>query len=49
MITDHSMPKVTGVELVNKLHAAGTKLAVVLLTGEFRTTSSIDIPGLKIS
>jgi DNA-binding response OmpR family regulator len=35
MITDNSMPKVTGVELVRKLHAAGTKLEVVLLTGVF--------------
>ena len=34
MITDNSMPKVTGVELVNKLRAAGTKPEVVLLTGE---------------
>src|ERR1700733_13526192 len=39
MITDNSMPKVTGVELVNKLHAAGTKLEVVLLTGEIRSCS----------
>jgi CheY-like chemotaxis protein len=39
MITDNSMPKVTGVELVNKLRAAGTKLEVVLLTGEIRSCS----------
>jgi CheY-like chemotaxis protein len=35
MITDYLMPKVTGVELVNKLRNTGTKLEVVFLTGEF--------------
>jgi CheY-like chemotaxis protein len=47
MITDNSMPKVTGVELVNKLHAAGTKLEVVLLTGEFPDDQFNRYPWLK--
>jgi YesN/AraC family two-component response regulator len=47
MITDNSMPKVTGVELVNKLQAAGTKLEVVLLTGEFPDDQFNRYPWLK--
>src|ERR1700733_6369666 len=35
IITDYFMPKVTGVELLNKLRAAGVNLDVVFLTGEF--------------
>jgi CheY-like chemotaxis protein len=35
MITDNSMPKVTGIELINKLHVTGLKLETVLLTGGF--------------
>ena len=35
MITDNAMPKVTGIELVNKLQAAGNKLEIIFLTGEF--------------
>jgi DNA-binding NtrC family response regulator len=35
MITDNLRPKVTGVELVNKMRAAGTKPEVVFLTGDF--------------
>src|SRR6478609_5092665 len=33
MITDNSMPKVTGVELINKLIAAKTRLSVIMSTG----------------
>jgi DNA-binding response OmpR family regulator len=47
MITDNSMPKVTGVELVNKLHAAGTKLEIVLLTGEFPDNQFDRFPWLR--
>jgi two-component system, chemotaxis family, chemotaxis protein CheY len=47
MITDNCMPKVTGVELVNKLHYAGTKLEVVLLTGEFPDDQFNRYPWLK--
>ena len=33
MITDNSMPKVTGVELMNKLIAANIRLPVIMVTG----------------
>jgi PAS domain S-box-containing protein len=33
MITDNSMPKVTGVELMNKLNAANIRLPVIMATG----------------
>jgi PAS domain S-box-containing protein len=33
MITDNSMPKVTGVELINKLIAANNRLPVIMATG----------------
>jgi PAS domain S-box-containing protein len=33
MITDNSMPKVTGVELINKLIAANIRLRVIMATG----------------
>jgi DNA-binding response OmpR family regulator len=35
MITDHKMPKVTGVELLNKLHRAKMPLPVIMVTAEF--------------
>jgi len=35
MITDHNMPKVTGVELLNKLHRARMVLPVIMATGTF--------------
>jgi DNA-binding response OmpR family regulator len=47
MITDNFMPKVTGVELINKLHAAGTKLEVILLTGEFPADQFDRYPWLR--
>ena len=47
MITDNSMPKVTGIELVNKLHAAGTRLEVAFLTGEFPEHQSNRYPWLR--
>jgi len=33
MVTDNSMPKVSGVELLRKLHGAGTVLPVIMATG----------------
>jgi DNA-binding response OmpR family regulator len=33
LITDHDMPKVTGVELLKKLHAARMALPVIMATG----------------
>ena len=47
MITDNSLPKVTGIELVNKLHAAGNKLEIIFLTGEFPYDQVKRYPWLK--
>src|ERR1700681_280563 len=47
MITDNSMPKVTGIELVNKLQAAGNKLGIIFLTGEFPYDQFKRYPWLK--
>jgi DNA-binding NtrC family response regulator len=47
MITDNSMPKVSGVELVKKLRAAGAKLEVVFLTGEFPVDQFDRYPWLR--
>jgi CheY-like chemotaxis protein len=47
MITDNFMPKVTGVELVNKLRAAGTKLRVFFLTGDFPVDQFDRYPWLR--
>jgi len=33
MITDNDIPKVTGVELIQKLHAAGRMMPVIMVTG----------------
>jgi DNA-binding response OmpR family regulator len=33
MITDNEMPKVTGVELIQKIKAAGLELPVIMATG----------------
>src|ERR1700733_14098357 len=48
MITDNSMPKVTGIELVNKLQAAGNKLEIIFLTGEFPYDQFKRYPWLKL-
>src|SRR5580700_5312289 len=47
MITDNSMPKVTGVELINKLIAANIRLPVIMATGalpqhEFRRSVELN-------
>ena len=47
MITDNAMPKVTGIELVNKLQAAGNKLEIIFLTGEFPYDQFKPYPWLK--
>lgn len=35
IVTDHNMPIVTGVGLLEKIHAAGMDVPIVMLTGEF--------------
>jgi two-component system chemotaxis response regulator CheY len=47
IITDYFMPKVTGVELLNKLRAAGVNLDVVFLTGEFPGDQFVRYPWLR--
>lgn len=48
LVTDHKMPKVTGVELIQKLHAAGMALPVVLITGKVPEEELARHPWLKI-
>lgn len=35
VITDHNMPHVTGVELLESMHAAGMDMPVIMVTGAF--------------
>ncbi|MBE0543345.1 MAG: response regulator [Verrucomicrobia bacterium] len=48
LITDHNMPKVTGVELVKKLRAVHMALPVILATGTMPTEELDRHPGLQI-
>jgi DNA-binding response OmpR family regulator len=48
LITDHNMPKVTGVELVKKLRAAHMALPVILATGAMPTEELNRHPWLRI-
>lgn len=47
VITDNSMPKVTGVELLKKLHAARMDLPVIMATGKLPTEEFILHPWLQ--
>lgn len=49
LITDHSMPKVTGVELLKKLHEARMALPVIMATGTLPKTEFIQYPWLRPS
>ena len=48
LITDHNMPKVTGLELVGKLRAARMALPVILATGAMPTEELDRQPWLRI-
>jgi two-component system chemotaxis response regulator CheY len=48
VITDHNMPKLTGVELLNKMHAARMALPVILVTGALPTEQLKRHPWLQI-
>lgn len=48
LITDHNMPRLTGVELVKKLHAARMALPVILVTGAPPTEELKRHPWLQI-
>lgn len=47
LITDNNMPKVSGVELLKKVHAACMTLPVIMATGEYPTDTFIRNPWLK--
>jgi two-component system cell cycle sensor histidine kinase/response regulator CckA len=47
VITDNFMPKVTGVEMVKKLHAAGMKLPVIMATAMLPQEEFISHPWLQ--
>ena len=47
VITDNFMPKVTGVEMVKKLHAAGMKLPVILATAMLPQEEFVAHPWLQ--
>jgi DNA-binding response OmpR family regulator len=48
LVTDHNMPKLTGVDLVKKLHAAHMALPVILVTGAPPTEELKRHPWLQI-
>ena len=48
LVTDHKMPKVTGVELLKKLRAARMALPVILVSGMMPTTELSRHPWLQI-
>lgn len=49
LITDHSMPKLTGIELLNELHVAGKSLPSILVSGDLPTAELRRHPWLRIS
>jgi DNA-binding NtrC family response regulator len=48
LITDHDMPKVTGVELLQKLHDSNLKLPVIMATGTLPEAQLARHPWLEI-
>jgi CheY-like chemotaxis protein len=49
LITDHNMPKLTGVELVKKLRSARMALPVILATGKLPTEALAQNPSLQLA
>lgn len=49
LVTDHQMPKVTGVELLKKLHAARKAVPVILVSGAIPTHELSRHPWLQIA
>jgi DNA-binding response OmpR family regulator len=47
LVTDNDMPKVSGVELLHKLHAAHMALPVILATGQLPKEEFIQYPWLR--
>jgi DNA-binding response OmpR family regulator len=48
LITDHNMPRLTGIELVKKLHAARMAVPVIMVTGALPTEELKQHPELQI-
>jgi DNA-binding response OmpR family regulator len=49
LITDHNMPRLTGVELVTKLRAARMALPVIMATGRLSTDELAQNPSLQLA
>ena len=49
MITDHNMPRLTGVELVKKLRSARMPLSVILVSGLMPTEALNGNPSLQLA
>ena len=49
LITEHSLPKLTGIELVRKLHAAHMAVPVVLAAGRLPTHELARNPSLQLA
>jgi DNA-binding response OmpR family regulator len=49
LITDHNMPRLTGVELVKKLRSARMDLPVILATGRLPTEALAQNPSLQLA
>jgi len=49
LITDHNMPKLTGIELLNELYVAGKSLPSILVSGDLPTHEVHRHPWLRIS
>ena len=48
LVTDHNMPKVSGVELLQKLHVAHKVICVIMVSGAIPTSELDSHPWLKI-
>jgi DNA-binding response OmpR family regulator len=49
LITDHNMPRLTGVELVKKLRSARMTLPVIVITGRFPSEALAQTPSLQLT
>ncbi len=49
LVTDHNMPKVSGIELLKKLHDASLKLPVIMATGTLPQAELVNQVKAKMS
>jgi DNA-binding response OmpR family regulator len=47
LLTDHNMPKVTGIELLKKLHSAHMTVPVIMASGAFPQDEFEKLPWLR--